>query len=140
MTRRFALAIVLLGSLASCSFAVKHPAVTAGIVVGAVALGSCEIAGADHKACFAVSGAVGVSLALITVVALWLGYEDEAPVATETGVDPTNLEPVPVFVPTPDQGPAKPTVEPAPPPPAEPTPVPDPVPPQPPATTPTPTP
>jgi len=129
MTRRFVLVLVLLGSLGSCGFAVKHPAITAGIVGGSVALGSCELASADQKSCFAISGSVGVGLAVITAVALWLGYEDADPVPVEPAGDPTNLAPAPVFVPTPDQGPpvTKPSPEPPPadpvlPPPSEPPP------------------
>ena len=143
MTRRFVLVIVLLGSLGSCGFAVKHPAITAGIVAGSVALGSCELASADQKSCFVISGSVGVSLAVVTAVALWLGYEDADPVPVEPGGDPTNLAPAPVFVPTPDQGPpvTKPPPEPRPQPPADPVPAdPPPAPSDPPPATPTPTP
>ncbi len=74
-------AIALLFSLCGCNFAVKHPAVTAGVVAGTVALGTCELASTDDKKCFITSGAVGVGLGLIAGGALWLGSEDEpAPV------------------------------------------------------------
>lgn len=116
MIRWLVLALVV--SLGGCQFAVKHPAVTAGVVVGTIGLGTCELASSDHKACFEISGGAGIGIALITAFALWLGYEDDPPSAAGfdgRGVDPTNLPPGPVFVPTPDQNPA-----PAPPPPIEP--------------------
>lgn len=117
---RIALVVVAAVSLGGCRFAVKHPAVTAGVVVGTIGLGTCELASDDHKACFAISGGAGVGIALITAVALWLGYEDEAPAAAGPdgrGVDPTNLPPAPVFVPTPTDRklvPEPPPVEPPP--------------------------
>lgn len=102
MQRAVVLAAVL--SLTSCNFAVKHPAITAGIMGGTIALGSCELAASDQVKCFEVGGGAGVGLAVIAAVALWLGYEDDdTPVNGATGevnaVDPTNLAPAPVFVP-----------------------------------------
>jgi hypothetical protein len=70
----------------SCNFAVKHPAITAGIVGGSVALVTCELASEDHKNCFIAGGAVGLGLALIAGFALWLGTEDEP--APTTSSDP----------------------------------------------------
>jgi hypothetical protein len=90
----------------SCNFAVKHPAITAGLVSGGLAMGTCELSAADVKKCGEVAGTVGLGLALITTIALWLGYEDDTGTGAGTGssgdvraVDPTNLEPVPVFKP-----------------------------------------
>ncbi|MEO8699386.1 MAG: hypothetical protein ABI867_05055 [Kofleriaceae bacterium] len=99
------LVIIACSGLVSCNFAVKHPAVTAGIVAGTLGLGSCELASSDHQACFAISGGAGVALALITAVALWIGYEDDtspAPAGDDPnnpGVDPTNLPPARVKLP-----------------------------------------
>ena len=113
--------VALLGQL-SCNFAVKHPATTAGIVAGTVALTTCELASEDHKNCFIAGGAVGLGLALVAGFALWLGTEDEpAPAASEpppktdwskipdtTPKEPTKapsagppVEPTPTFEPTP---------------------------------------
>ena len=106
---RRAVTVALLISLHSlfgapgCGFAVKHPAVTAGVVVGTIGLGTCELASSDHKACFGIAGGAGIAIALITAAALWLGYEDAEPAPVE---DPSNLQPGPVYVPTPDQTPA----------------------------------
>jgi hypothetical protein len=98
-------AMVLVVSLTSCNFAIKHPAVTAGLVSGGLAMGTCELSASNPAACSIVSGTVGVGLALITAFALWLGYEDDTGTGAGTGsndvnvVDPTNLQPVPVFRP-----------------------------------------
>jgi hypothetical protein len=134
--------VALLTSLLSapgCAMAVKHPAVTAGVVVGTLGLGTCELASSDQKACFGISGAAGIGMALITAAALWLGYEDAEP-APAQAADPSNLAPGPVYVPSPDQTPAP--AKPAPPPPAPapaPAPAPsDPAPPSPPSPSPAP--
>jgi hypothetical protein len=103
MTRASIILLVTLST--SCAFAVKHPAITAGTVAGTLALGSCELASSEHAQCFKISAAGGVSIGLLAALALWLGYEDEAPAGGSPGgndpinVDPGNLEPAPVFVP-----------------------------------------
>lgn len=83
-----AVAIALVCCLASCSFAVKHPAITAGIVGGTVTLGSCELASADQKACFMYSGVAALGLGLVVAAALWLGTYEEEEVAPPPGDDP----------------------------------------------------
>ena len=93
----------------SCNFAVKHPAVTAGIVAGTTALVTCELASEDHGPCFAAGGAVGVGLALVAAAALWLGSEDEP--ATETTSTPA---PKVDWDKIPDTTPKEPTKAPAP--------------------------
>ncbi len=80
------LVVIALALSLSCNFAVKHPAVTAGIVAGSTALVTCELASEDHKNCFIAGGAVGIGLGLIAAFALWLGTEDEP--ATETTAQP----------------------------------------------------
>lgn len=105
MMRRGLVVLALAGSL-SCQFAVDHPPTTAGLVAGSMALGTCELASDAHGRCFAISGIVGVGLGVITVVALWLGYDD-SPASGPAGddrarvIDPANLPPVKVFVPPP---------------------------------------
>lgn len=106
------LVIATVVSLGGCQFAVKHPATTAGVVVGTIGLGTCELASDDHAACFAISGGAGVGIALITALALWLGYEDESPAAAAPDVrtmDPSNLPPAPVFVPPSPRSPPPPS-------------------------------
>jgi hypothetical protein len=117
-------AVALLFALCGCNFAVKHPAVTAGVVAGTVALGTCELASNDDKQCFITSGAVGIGLALVAAGALWLGSEDEeaptkssAPpkidwskVPDTTPTEPTKAPPPPADAgaPAPDAGSAAP--------------------------------
>ena len=69
-------AVTLLAALASgpgCGFAIKHPAVTAGIVGGTLGLGTCKLASDDIGACLAVGGGAGAFLGLVAAAALWLG-------------------------------------------------------------------
>ena len=114
MIRRIVVGVLALGLVLqlSCNFAVKHPAATAGIVAGSVALVTCELASEDHKNCFIASGAVGVGLWLVAGIALWLGTEDEP--ATTTSSDPP---PKVDWNKIPDTTPKEPTK--APPPPAD---------------------
>ncbi|HLL25086.1 MAG TPA: hypothetical protein VK427_23285 [Kofleriaceae bacterium] len=114
------LVLALAVPVTGCAFAVKHPAATAGIVAGSVALTTCELASEDHKNCFIAGGAVGLGLALVAGAAIWLGSEDEpAPAAS---ADP----PAPVdWTRVPDTTPAAPTsAPPTPGTPAAPTPTP----------------
>ena len=117
-----AVAIALLISLSSCNFAVKHPATTAGIVGGTVALASCELASADQKACFLFSGSAALTLGLVVAVAMWLGtYEDDETPATVPGQPPApEPEPAPDHDLDPEPPPAPPPVAPPPPDPAVP--------------------
>ncbi|MEJ7599840.1 MAG: hypothetical protein WKG01_18185 [Kofleriaceae bacterium] len=121
-----AVAIALLISLSSCNFAVKHPAVTAGIVGGTVALGSCELASGDQKACFVFSGSAALFLGLVVAGALWLGtYDEEAAPTTAPGqpaAPPPEPEPAPDHDLDPEPPPAPPVTPPVepPPPPAPP--------------------
>ncbi|HSK03014.1 MAG TPA: hypothetical protein VK932_17305 [Kofleriaceae bacterium] len=76
--RTFALggALAIAGS-AGCGFAVRHPAVTVGVVAGAMTLGTCELATDEHGACFLAAGGAGAALGLIAAGALWLGSTGE---------------------------------------------------------------
>jgi len=65
--------VATLPSAAGCGFAVKHPAITAGVVGGALALGTCKLASDDYGACFAVGGGAGAFLGVVAATALWLG-------------------------------------------------------------------
>jgi hypothetical protein len=70
-----AVAVALSGG--GCGFAVKHPAVTAGLVAGTMALGTCELATSEHQECFIAAGSIGALLGLIAAGALWLGSTGE---------------------------------------------------------------
>lgn len=96
-----------LGTAPACSFAVKHPAATAGVVAGTLALGTCELASEEHGSCLITSGAVGVGLAIVAGVALWLGSED-APASATDGAPPAKVD----WEKIPDTTPAQPTTAP----------------------------
>ncbi|MBA3398285.1 MAG: hypothetical protein H0T89_37005 [Deltaproteobacteria bacterium] len=136
MSRAASLTILaaLLAATPSCAFAVKHPAITAGAVAGTVALTTCELASSDHGRCFLTSGAVGIGLALIAGVALWLGSEDEV-VTTSEPAPKIDWEKVPDTTPA-EPTKAPPPLDPAPAPVTPPTPTPTPTPPTPPPPTP----
>ncbi len=78
---RLAVALSLTAALGSCAFAVRHPAITTGVIGAVIAGGTCELAvknnadGAkgDQFACGLATGAAGVGLGLIVAAAIWLG-------------------------------------------------------------------
>lgn len=112
------LTIVLAAALPAapgCSFAVNHPAITAGVVGGTLGLATCKLASDNIGACLAVGGGAGAFLGLVTAGALWLGgdghtvlIEEQAqPLPEESRprrrrakppVDPTTSEPGPAPV------------------------------------------
>jgi hypothetical protein len=115
-----ATAIALLIALGGCAFAVKHPATTAGVVAGTVALGTCELASNDDKKCFITSGAVGLGLALVAAAALWLGSEDEPETTTAKPPPKTDWSQIPDTTPKePTKAPPPPVDAGAPPPPVD---------------------
>lgn len=124
-----------------CNFAVKHPSITAGLVVGSVGLATCSLTTSigegetsftesGRAKCYGVTAIAGVGIGLLTAFAQWIGMEDADPPGQTNQAgsinDPTNLEPAPVFVPKPiikPPPPVEPTPEPVPePPPVEPVP------------------
>lgn len=151
---RLACALALSSAIAAstgCNFAVKHPAVTAGIVVGGLGLSTCSLTTSigegdtsftesGRAKCYGITAVAAVGIGLLTAFAEWIGYEDDdAPAKPNTpGTigDPTNLEPAPVFVPKPlpkppepkppvdEPKPPEPAPEPAPVPPVDPPPTP----------------
>ncbi|HWU91564.1 MAG TPA: hypothetical protein VN253_30060, partial [Kofleriaceae bacterium] len=84
-------ALALAVSAGGCGFAVKHPAITAGIVGGSLGLSTCELASSDHESCLEVAGGAAALLGLVAATALWLG---------ETGEDSV-LQPPPDGAPPP---------------------------------------
>lgn len=54
------------GTLGSCAFAQKHPAITAGIATGAIALVPCLPAVEHPTTCLAIGAAAGVAIGGIT--------------------------------------------------------------------------
>jgi hypothetical protein len=72
-----AVAIAVAAGGSGCGFAVRHPAVTAGIVVGSLTLGTCELESSSHGTCFAAAGIAAATLGLIAGGVLWLGSTGE---------------------------------------------------------------
>lgn len=66
-------AALLVLPASGCSFAVKHPAVTAGIAGGLLGFGTCKLASDDYPSCLGVAGGAGAFLGLAAAAALWLG-------------------------------------------------------------------
>ena len=62
-----------LSATPACGFAVKHPAVTAGVVAGTLGFTTCKLASDNYAACGLVAGGAGAFLGLVTAAALWLG-------------------------------------------------------------------
>jgi outer membrane biosynthesis protein TonB len=128
--RAIALAlIVTVTTLGGCKFAVQHPPITAGIVGGAMGLGTCELAGGDQKACFLIGGGAAAALGLITWIAILLGGEGNT-VLNEPMTEeplPRRKKRAPIPAPTPTLTPT-PTQQPAPVPAPSPEPVPEPTP------------
>jgi hypothetical protein len=81
---RAALALAAALALPGCSFAVNHPAVTAGIVGGALGGATCKLASDDLGACVAVAGGAGAFLGLVAAAALWLGGDGHTAPTEET--------------------------------------------------------
>jgi hypothetical protein len=56
-----------------CESAVRHPAVTAGIVGGTLGFATCKLASDSYPACLGVGAGAGAFLAVVAAAALWLG-------------------------------------------------------------------
>jgi hypothetical protein len=112
-----------------CTFAVDHPAVAAGVSGLALGFGTCKLESDDYATCGAVGASVGVGLAVVTAVALWLGgdghtvlVEDQArplPDDASPPVRPRAPSPPAAPAPPPDAAPL-PAPAPSPPPPSSP--------------------
>jgi hypothetical protein len=94
-TRAAWLAVALTASsitgLTGCESAVKHPAITAGIVGGTLSFGTCKLASDNYGACAAVGGGAAAFLALVAATAIWLGGEGNS-IAAEEEAQPLPLE------------------------------------------------
>jgi hypothetical protein len=84
------LAIALAAGLPSlgCESAVKHPAITAGIVGGTLGFTTCQLGSDNLGACLAVSGSAAAFLGLVAAAALWLGGDGNSSVIEEEPVQP----------------------------------------------------
>jgi len=66
-------ALIAVLPASGCGFAVKHPAVTAGIAGGLLGFSTCKLASDDYPSCLGVAGGAGAFLGLVAAGALWLG-------------------------------------------------------------------
>jgi hypothetical protein len=103
MSRRAALvafATACALSTQGCGFAVKHPAITAGIAAGTLGFTTCKLASDNWAACGYVGGGAAAVLGLVTAAALWLGGDGDSsgldeplPPLVEEGPPPSANEP-----------------------------------------------
>jgi hypothetical protein len=117
------LAIALAAGLpsAGCESAIKHPAITAGIVGATMGFTTCKLGSDNLGACAAVGGGAAAFLGLVAATALWLGGDGNPSVIEEEQVQPLPAEDPPRR--RRRHPPAQPAAEPAP---AEPAPAPQP--------------
>jgi len=80
------LALACVASL-SCASAVRHPAITAGLVGAVVGFGTCEVEEGSHPTCAAIGGGAGLFLGGIAALVLWLSPPDDEPVTEGEVVD-----------------------------------------------------
>jgi hypothetical protein len=108
-----ALALALCISVTGCAFAVKHPAITAGIVGGTIAFGTCELGtdldnhGAGGSGALALFGIVGL--------AILLGGEGHTVLVGEEAEPPPIVREKKSPPPPPEPAPTTPAPEPTPP-------------------------
>jgi hypothetical protein len=116
-------AITLCLALSSCAFAVKHPAITSGLVGGSIGLLTCEMGtgfdltdGKMVATCGAIGGGVGLALGGIVALAVLLGGEGNTVLQEGMTEDPPPLvrkkkqpEPEPQPAPEPAPEPPPPT-------------------------------
>ncbi|MBA3451538.1 MAG: hypothetical protein H0T42_00410 [Deltaproteobacteria bacterium] len=116
-----ATALALIVTLSSCSFAVKHPAATAGIVGATLGFSTCEF-GTDfdaHGSCALVGGGAALLLGGAVLLATLLGGEGNTVLnepEPDTRPEPPSIDDVPPPAPTgpPGSQPAEPVPPPAP--------------------------
>jgi hypothetical protein len=95
-----ALAMACALSAPGCGFAVKHPAITAGIAAGTLGFTTCKLASDNWEACGYAGGGAAAFLGLVTWAALWLGgagdstgLDEPLPALLEEGPPPSASEP-----------------------------------------------
>jgi hypothetical protein len=106
-TRTAAIAIAAaLSAAPACGPAVRHPAIAAGVLAGAMGFATCKLASDNYAACGLVGGGAGAFLGLVTAVALWLGgdgnstgLDDPPQPLSDDNAPPLKLAPVPVDAP-----------------------------------------
>jgi hypothetical protein len=90
--RAIALTAAFATAATGCESAIKHPAITTGIVSGIVGLSACELDAARIGPCAAAGGIAGVGLGLVAALVIWaVGPRDTDPDAA-TIPDPTSMD------------------------------------------------
>jgi hypothetical protein len=109
---------------AGCAFAVDHPPATVGIAGAVLGFGTCKLESDRYGTCGLIGAGVGVGLAAIAALALWLGgdghtvlVEDQAQPLPDDGrpiVRPPPPAPAAPVAPAPAPAPPAPLTPPAP--------------------------
>jgi hypothetical protein len=92
--------VCVLALAGGCEWAQRHPAPSAAITGGVIALGTCEIQGTSQATCGIISGSAAVLLGLTAAVVMWIVGDQPT---EDQSVDPSLLVPdeaKPVHVPT----------------------------------------
>jgi hypothetical protein len=91
------IAIALAAGLpsAGCESAVKHPAITAGIVGGTLGFTTCKLGSDNNVACLGVTAGAAAFLGLVAATALWLGGDGTPSVIEEEQVQPLPADDAP---------------------------------------------
>lgn len=97
-------ALLLVAALASCDFAQRHQAVTAGVVAGAIGFGSCEMDDVAVKTCGIIGGTAALALGGIAALVTWLADTTDHTLPPDEEITPTgalrihtHAEPPPVI-------------------------------------------
>ncbi|MCX5741291.1 MAG: hypothetical protein NT062_02195 [Proteobacteria bacterium] len=69
--RRSTVLLVAIAGLASCDFAIKHPATTAAIAGGTLGFGTCQLEVGKPGTCAVVGGSTAAFLGLVAGLAMW---------------------------------------------------------------------
>lgn len=96
---RIVATLALAGMIGGCAFAVRHPAITAGLTGALIAGGTCELTthnagdggGGEEKACAVVTGAVGLGLGLVVAAAIYFGGDGHTILVEEPQAEPPPL-------------------------------------------------
>jgi hypothetical protein len=102
-------ALALAAGGPGCTFAVEHPAVTAGVSGAALGFATCKLESDDYKACGAIGASVGAGLAVVAALALWLGGDGHTVLVADPPPPlPPDAAPLQAPAPAPSAAPSSP--------------------------------